>query len=136
MKLESPIKEQYKLLHHNPKQVARYIFQLLRAKLRGDMYGEERAVKELSRVIGESNVLANMLGRRRLLLEYNQFKKHWQPYRKAFLFGATPVIPSKTFDEALATMQRLMQRWCTGQTPPQPSQREGFKWQKTLSLLR
>ena len=103
MKLEPALKEQYKLLHHSPRLYAKAIQELLRAKMSNNMFREEEALKKLSTLIGDSNVLANLLGRRRALLEFEQYKKRAQPYRKAFLFaeGDTPVIPTVTYEMAV-----------------------------------
>jgi len=103
-RVESPLKEQYKLLHHSPRLYAKAIRNLLKAKLSNNMFHEEEALKKLSTLIGDSNVLANLLGRRRALLEFEQYKKRDQPYRRAFLFAEgeqQPVIPTVTYETAV-----------------------------------
>lgn len=109
MKVESPLKEQYKLLHRSPKLYAKAIRDLLKAKLSGKMFEEEEALKRLAALIGDSNVLANLLGRRRALLEFEQYKKRKQPYENTTLFAEgfdflTPVIPTVTYDQAVADL--------------------------------
>ena len=104
MKLESALKEQYKLLHHSPRLYAKAVRELLRAKMSNNMFREEEALKKLATLIGDSNVLANLLGRRRALLEFEQFKKRDQPHRRTALFAEgqqQPVIPTVTYEMAV-----------------------------------
>tara|TARA_R100000789_G_scaffold49248_1_gene49534 strand:- start:433 stop:1449 length:1017 start_codon:yes stop_codon:yes gene_type:complete len=115
MKIRSALEDQIKILHHSPKVFAEAIIRLLRAQLRGDMYAEEVETKRLANLIGENNVLANLMGRRRMFLEWKAYTKEnpVQPFRKAFLFNVgdefgrelnddiTPVVPQVPYDQAL-----------------------------------
>jgi SPP1 gp7 family putative phage head morphogenesis protein len=96
-RVEPPIKEQYNLLHHSSKLFTLAIDKLVKAKLSNNMFKEEKALLELSRLIGDSNVLANLLGRRRLLLEFEKFKERAQPKPDMILFEDTPVVPYVDF---------------------------------------
>ena len=103
MRVKSALEDQIRILHHSPKEFAEAIQRILHAKLIGNMFLEEEETKRLAKLIGETNALANLMGRRRMLLEWIGYKKEHpdQPFKNAVLFMDTPVIPEVPFEEAV-----------------------------------
>ena len=64
---------------------------------------KERALARLSRLIGETMALSDLMGRRRLILEAEAVRAR-QPVSTRAVFSETPVVPHVEFDEAVADM--------------------------------
>ena len=103
MRVRSALEDQIRILHHSPQEFAKAIMRLLHAKLIGNMFLEEEETKNLAQLIGETNALANLMGRRRMFLEYEAYRKQnpVQPFKNAVLFMDTPVIPEVPFEQAV-----------------------------------
>lgn len=99
--VKSALEDQIKILHHSPEEFVKALNRIIYAQVSGNMYGEELAVKALAELIGETNALANLMGRRRMMLEWEALYKKPQPLRDAVLFADTPVIPDVPFDQAV-----------------------------------
>jgi len=105
MRVKSPEREQLDLLHHSTRLFTDTIRDLASAQIRNQPEKEERAVNRLRELIGESMVIANLLGRRRMWLMAKSVRKRNEPRTGQVLFAAaddlTPVVPHVPFDEVI-----------------------------------
>lgn len=107
----NPIDELEALQARSTGLVARGLERVARASLRGDQEEQLHATRALGRLIYRSQALADLLGRRRLLLESDAVRRG-----KAFSSGSeTPVVPEVPFLEAIEDLisrdPRLANGW-------------------------
>jgi SPP1 gp7 family putative phage head morphogenesis protein len=104
IRVKSALDDQMRILHHSPKVISNALLEIVKAQLVGNMYQQEEATKRLAALLGETTVLANLMGRRRMLLEWLGYKKRKQPFQNAVMFNDTPVIPQVSYDQAVADL--------------------------------
>jgi len=104
--MKSAIDEKMDLLGHSPTLFVDRMNWLAEAMIRRDDFQEKRRLKDLADIISQTMMLADLLGRKRLLMEFDAHAKHRQPARfrtdiwGVGTFGATPVVPKVPFTEA------------------------------------
>lgn len=91
MTLVSPQTELDRLHEHSAKELARYLALIQRARLAGDLDLMDRRINRLGEKLGTMLAAADLLGRRRLLLELRSIGSH-APVTGA-QFAATPIVP-------------------------------------------
>lgn len=102
--MKKAIDELQELFAHSTLQFHRLMFQIGRAMLSNSMKERETALTDLSDMISKSMILANLIGRKRLLMESDRmnaksFEAEMWPV--SFEIETTPVVPHIPFDEAI-----------------------------------
>lgn len=92
-----PLEELDELADKNEEPIARAVMALARAHVQGGTPARERAFHDLAAQLGSTMGIADMLGRRRLLLELRETE---QPARMAV--QVSPLVPPNEFREAMA----------------------------------
>jgi SPP1 gp7 family putative phage head morphogenesis protein len=105
MRVKTPEKEQLSLLYHSTKTFTDTIRDMAKAQVMGNQEEERKALFRLQELIGESMVLANLMGRRRMWLMAKGAANRNEPRNGQVVFAAedleTPVVPHVPFDEAI-----------------------------------
>lgn len=105
MPVKDVVEEKLELLRRSPVQFVDAMQNIARAIIDGDDRKEHQASMGLAKLLGETMMLADAVGRRRLLLEHDALAKRQQPstFRHGLCsinFGSTPVFPRVNFTEA------------------------------------
>jgi len=95
--LRSPEAEFQELAARSTDEFARPYLSLLRAVIGKDTSAIRRARERCAQVLGQTMVLADLSGRRRVVLEFRHYDKGEQ-------FAMTPVVPNVPFKDAIADM--------------------------------
>jgi SPP1 gp7 family putative phage head morphogenesis protein len=102
--MKSAIDEKMELLYHSPTQFVDAMNDLGGAIIRVDDEAVRRKTQRLADLIGATMQLADVLGRKRLLMECDAKAKRQQPPKfrclGAINFMTTPVVPAVPFKEA------------------------------------
>lgn len=104
--MKSAVDDKMDLLYNSPRQFVSAFDSLAESMLGGDGEAIRRKTARLSDLIGETMALADILGRKRLLMEVDaKLKKHPVPsYHRLFhtpiVFMTTPIVPNVPFREA------------------------------------
>lgn len=102
-RLKSAESEFETLADRSTDDFARQFVSMLRAVVNGDARGLANARDRLARVLAETMTLADLMGRRRLWLEFDAAKVTFEP-AEAAAFAASPVVPNVPFREALSDL--------------------------------
>ena len=94
--VKSPESEFNALADRSTDAFALEFFPMLRAVARGDQAATRRARERIAKVLGQTMTLADFMGRRRALLEFDAAVSR----EPAASFGHSPVVPKVTFSEA------------------------------------
>lgn len=105
-RVKNPLDELEELAHNSTALLQRELEPLGRAILRGDDEGRARARRRIARLLGQTMTLADLLGRRRLLLEADAIGSDIAGDMAPLLFRETPIVPRVDFREALDDLLR------------------------------
>lgn len=107
-RVRSPLDEKVELLARSTALVDRRLRAVASDLIRGSDSTE--SVSSLAALLAETMALADLIGRRRMLLEFDAFAQRVQPQRfmaldaELSMFASTPVVPHIPFDEAIRDM--------------------------------
>jgi len=119
MPIKPSIDVQLALLGKSPFLFARKLAELAGSILRRDSEEERQKTESLAQLIGETMMLADLVGRRRAYVEFDAMATREQPSRFSAIkdlefarisFGATPIFPRTTFTEAIDELLDLEPR--------------------------
>ena len=99
--LKSPESEFLALADRSTDEFAVAFQSLLRAVVSKDQAAVRRARERVATAIGQTMTLADMFGRRRVLLELDFYTRQ-EPLE--FMFAASPIVPNVPFSEAFADL--------------------------------
>ena len=114
-RVRSPLDELQELADNSAASVQGRILAIARAQLRGDPDAEAQALRGLQRILGQTMTLADLLGRRRLLLEADALRSRQPKDIPATLFKEpgevtvttiAPTVPNVPFQEAIDDLVR------------------------------
>lgn len=105
MPVKDVIEEKLELLRRSPVQFVDAMQDMASAIIDGDDQKEHKTTLALAKLLGETMMLADAVGRRRLLLEHDALADRKQPstFRHGLCtitFGSTPIFPKVNFVEA------------------------------------
>src|SRR3990172_7110300 len=114
--VKPPIDELGDLLARSTRKFALLMTAVMRASYDGDRRREQSAIEKLGKSIAQSKALADLIGRKRMMLEAdaarNWFKGH---YTRGPVYHQNPIVPDVPFDEAvndiLGRDPRLSRGW-------------------------
>jgi len=102
--MKSALDEKLDLLSHSPAAFVDRMNGLAEAIIKRDDWAEKRRMKSLGDIISQTMMLADLLGRKRLLMEFDAHARRRQPahFRTDMwaTFAVTPVVPKVPFTEA------------------------------------
>lgn len=106
-RVKNPIEELEELAENSTAALRRELEPLGRAIVRGDDRARARALEQLAELLGQTMALADLLGRRRLLLEADAVgRSPGQSRAPAIAFKETPIVPRVEFREVLEDLVR------------------------------
>lgn len=106
-RLKSPESEFVALADRSTEQFAKEFAPLLKAVANRDQAETRRARERIAKAISDTMILSDLMGRRRLFLEYDYIVgSTGNDALEAFhaMFAASPVVPKVTFSEAFADL--------------------------------
>lgn len=124
-----------RLLERNTPQFTSDLNRLLKARASGNSRDADNAMLELAELIGNTMALSDLMGRRRMLLEFDAKKKRNVEAVK-FAEDDTPIVPNIPFEEAVEDMIRREPRLARGAAEVSRlySQRHAFALAKSADL--
>ena len=101
MPVRKAVDEKLELLERSTVTFQAALDELVRASLSDEPKRREKALLRLSELLGDSMALADLIGRKRMLLEADRRREAQPTDIPSFIFAETPVVPNVEFGEAI-----------------------------------